>query len=105
MTTAQEQADSLVGDGFVEVQEFRHLKIGQRVRHVNQQWPEAHAEGTGTIERIFRQPEGQWERTYGRPNVELIVKNDKPRFGPDDTHMFVADYHIEVVGSDPEVTV
>mgnify|MGYP000535070441 CR=1 FL=1 len=83
MITAQEQAESLLRAGYTEVQTAGELHVGQRVRHVGQQYPEAIREGTAVIERIF---------TRGK-DVELIARRDKPEWGPNDTHGFWANYH------------
>lgn len=94
MSTAAEVAASLLAAGHVEVEEFGELRIGTRVRLSGQRWWEACEFGTGAVERIFHKPNSSWERSYGRPDVELIVKRDKPSWGPEDTHAFVADYHV-----------
>lgn len=87
MITAQEQAESLLNRGYAEVQTAGELHVGQRVRHVGQQYPEAVREGTAVIERIF---------TRGK-DVELIARRDKPEWGPEDTHGFWANYHTATV--------
>ena len=94
MSTATEVAADLLAAGSVEVEEFGELRVGSRVRLSGERWTEAQEFGTGAVERIFHKPNSSWERSYGRPDVELIVKRDQPRFGPDDTHAFVADYHV-----------
>lgn len=93
---AEEVAADLLSHGSIEVQEFGVLKVGSRVRHSGQRWPEAFTRGTGTIERIFHKPQSRWEQQYGRPDVELIVRRDSPSSYPGDPYMFVADYHIEL---------
>jgi len=92
-----EVAARRLAQGYIEVQEFKHLTIGARVRLWSEQWPDADRLGTGNIERIFHSPNSAWERTYGRPDVELIVKRDRPGLAPDETHAFVADYHVKLV--------
>lgn len=90
---AETQVQSLLDYGYVEVQEHGCLKVGQRVRHVGQQYSEAYNNGTGTLERIFHRPD--------RGNdVEVIVKRDKPQFGPHDTHGFWANYHTIVIDAE-----
>lgn len=86
---AKERAEELLSHGYVEIQEAGRLRVGQRVRHAGQQYPEAYRNGTGVIEKIFRSPRIIW----GKEDVELIVKRDKPMWGPDDTHGYWADYH------------
>lgn len=80
---------------WLEVQEFGNLKVGARVKLGSQRWPDAYRLGTGNVERIFHLPNSSWERTYGRPNVELIVRRDDGDF-----HQ-VADYHVELVEVQP----
>lgn len=92
----QAHAADLLKRGYVEIQEFRNLTVGSRVRHCGEQYADAYIHGTGNIERIFQRHNSGFEAKYG-PDVELIVKRDKPRFGPDDTHAFVADYHVAIV--------
>lgn len=98
---AEEVASDLLKSGSVEVKEFGSLKVGSRVHHNGQRWPGAEVNGTGTIERIFHRPNSAWERSYGRPDVELIVKRDSSAIYPGDAHMFVADYHVSLAEVQP----
>ena len=84
MTTPESAATALIGSGYTEVQEHAALKVGDRVRHVGEQYTDAYQRGSGVIERIF---------VRGERDVELIVKRDKPRWSPTDTHGYWADYH------------
>jgi hypothetical protein len=84
--TPEKRAQELIDCGYTEVQERGRLRVGARVRHVGQQYPQAR-NGTATIERIF---------TRG-VDVELIAKRDKPDWGPNDTHGYWADYHTVVI--------
>ena len=85
LTRADEHAAHLLARGYTEVTEAAGLTAGQRVRHIGEQYPGALHRGTGTLERIF---------TRGtRKDIEVIVRRDKPKFGPADTHGFWADYH------------
>lgn len=97
---SQEAADTAaliaLKRGSVEVQEFNGLTVGDRVRHVGEQYPEAYRNGTGTIERIFHLEKSSWAQKHQRPDIELIVKRDNPGT-PDDTYRFLADYHVAVV--------
>jgi hypothetical protein len=92
---ADERAEELLSRDYREITEFEQFRIGQRVRHGGEQWPEAIRNGTGVIERIFQSPRIIW----GKPDVEFIVRRDKPKFGPDDTHGYWADYHTIIVRS------
>jgi hypothetical protein len=90
----EERASDLLRRGYVEVATIDGFSVHDRVRHYNEQYAEAYRSGTGTIERIFHRPNRSFERRWGCKDVEVIVKRDKPRFGPEDTHAFVAQYHI-----------
>lgn len=89
-----ERAADLLRRGYQEVTESDGLSVGDRIRHYNEQYASAYQSGTGTIERIFLRPSPSFERKWGTKDVELIIRRDKPRFGPDDTHAFVANYHV-----------
>jgi hypothetical protein len=56
------------------------LRPGARVRNAGEQWYEAIVEGTATVALVLRKGTDEkpdsWERTYGRPNVEVIVERD-----------------------------
>ncbi|ASN20680.1 hypothetical protein [Arthrobacter sp. YN] len=88
--TPEEVAESMLKRGSTEVTEFKDLKVGSRVRRSAEQWGEAYTKGTGTIERIFHKQNSSWERKYGRPDVELIVKRD------DGEYSYLADYHVDL---------
>lgn len=90
----EEHAADLLDRGYAEVAAAAGLAVGMRVRHGNEQYASAVLHGTGNIERIFHKPDSAWSREWGGPDVELIVKRDKPRFGPNDTHAYVANYHV-----------
>lgn len=69
---AERQAADLLRRGYTEVQEWEHLHVGDRVKHVGELYTH---EPTATIERIFHR---QWAARHHTPDVELIVKRDKP---------------------------
>ena len=93
----EERAEDLLSRGYVEVSDIDGLNQGARIRHNNEQYREAYRNGTGNIERLFHRNNASFERQWGCKDVELIVKRDKPRFGPNDTHAYVANYHVTVV--------
>lgn len=89
--TPQEHAEDLLNRGYIEVQEWRELHVGDRARHVNQLWAEA-TTGTATIKRIFHKPDSPWADKWGRPDVEIILTRDNG----DDAYW--ADYHTVKAG-------
>ena len=91
--TPEEVANGLLDSGYQEVDSFGSLSVGTRVRLSGESWPEACEKGTGNVERMFHKPNSQWERKYGRPDVELIVRMDKR------DPAYVADYHVQRVGA------
>jgi len=92
--TPDQRAEDLLRRGYQEITSTDGLNIGDRIRHYNGQYAEAYRSGTGTIERIFYRNNPSFERKWGSKDVEVIVKRDKPKWGPDDTHAYVANYHI-----------
>ena len=88
LTRAERQAASLVRSGYTEATEHGRFRVGCRVRHVGEQYPEAR-DGTATIERIFV------HEALG--HMEMIVKRDRPQWGPTDTHGFWANYHTVLI--------
>lgn len=90
-----EAAASMLKQGSTEVTEFKDLKVGSRVRRCAEQWGAAYTNGTGTIERIFHKQKSSWEKKYGRPDVELIVKRD------DGEYSYLADYHVDLAEVQP----
>ena len=70
------------------------LRPGARVRHSSHRWDAAYFEGTADVVAVMRRGTDErpdsWEQTYGRPNIEVIVRQ----------HLEIsewADYHTEVV--------
>lgn len=80
-------ASDLLARGYVEIPDHNGLRPGVRVRHVGEQYPGA-SEGTATVLRVFKSP----RVIQGDPDVELIVKRDKPSFWGED-YGYWADYH------------
>ena len=90
MTEADQYAEDLKNRGYAEAGEHNYLKVGQRVRHIGQQYPDAIQQGTGTLERIF-------VHTTKSRDIEVIVKHDEPQFGSD--YGYWADYHTVIIRS------
>lgn len=87
--------------GFTEVQEINGMAVGARVRSVSEQHSRAYREGTGTIERIFHKERSHWTQKYQSPDIELIIKNDRPDSDGDE-YRTLADYHVAIVEVTPE---
>lgn len=94
MSARNHEAD-LIANGYLPVESHGAIAIGTRVRGRGQQWPQAIRWGTGTVTFIGHKPGSAWEREWGMPDVELIVKRDEPQFGSDEMH--VAQYHVATV--------
>lgn len=73
----------------------RQLRVGDRIRHIGQQWPEAFDHGTGHIAVLTEKPGSKWSQDHGRPDVELIAVWDKPRLANSRISQ-LADYHVEL---------
>lgn len=60
--------------------EHEHFKPGVRVRNGGEQYPEARQFGTAVVVAVMRK-EGSWEQTWGRKNLEVLVRRDPDRDG------------------------
>lgn len=97
--TPEKSAEDLIARGYIELQEIDRLKVGQRVCNANQRYHKAHQDGTAMLERIFHKPDSQWERKWGQPDIEVIVKRDDPTYGG--THGVWASYGTVVAEVQP----
>lgn len=109
-TAEQAEVDRMVAElhahGYVDLPEYvyprsgRRLCVGARVRHCGEQWPEALMDGTGHVVALLHKPDSPWSRSYGMPDIELVMVSDRPRF---DRRLFqVAQYHVEVIETGAE---
>lgn len=57
------------------------VRVGARVRNRGELYPSAHEDGTAVVLAVMRRGTDEnpdsWERSYGRPNVEVIVRHDR----------------------------
>lgn len=88
----EQHIQAMLSNGYVEITEYKHLKVGQRVCHTGQRWPDAQLKGTATIERLFKSP----RLIQGADDVEMVAKRDQPGQGTDG-YGYWADYHVYVV--------
>lgn len=67
-----EQVETRLGSQTIEAHD--NLVVGDRVRHSGHQWPAALRYGTGTVETLYRRPDGHVEvqvATGGQTGVEV----------------------------------
>lgn len=96
---------SMTDHGFAQIEHSPRnpaLRAGARVHHIGENYFEAMSQGTATVVSVWRrgtdeQPDS-WERQYGAPNVEVIVRRDDSHPMPG-LHLW-ANYHTVVVPSD-----
>lgn len=88
---------SLLGSGFIVGFERRGKRLapGVRVSHCGERRAAAYREGTATVVQVFHEPSSQWEKDWGRPNVEVLALTDRDRFGLGRVAGW-ADYHCVV---------
>lgn len=96
----QQRAEELLAElrkrGYVDVAEHEKLRPGTRVRHWGQRWNAALADGTGNVLAIAEKPNSSWSRTYGMPDIEMVVLFDEPGLGGSRLSQ-LAQYHVAVV--------
>ncbi len=85
---ADKRLAELVSNGYVQQDAHKHLTVGARIRHVGQQYGQAHEHGTGNIWAVLVRHEA---------DIELVVVYDEPRFEGGSRVTVLADYHGEVV--------
>lgn len=98
------EVDAMVADlhscGYQDIPEYHNLRPGVRIRHSGHRWPEAHTNGTGVVVAITHRADSSWSREWGKDDVELIARWDKPSFGSRFSQL--AQYHVWVVAIDWE---
>lgn len=75
--TKEEAVAELTERGYVEVPEFRNIRPGARCRNYGEQFPEAYREGTADVLVVMQRFDGAWERTWHRPDVEVVVQRTR----------------------------
>jgi len=87
--------------GYVDLDEYtyprsgRVLRVGSRIRHGGEQYPEALTHGTGNVVALLHKPDSAWSRSYRAPDIELVVLHDRPR--SESRLSQLAQYHVEVI--------
>jgi hypothetical protein len=107
----QAEMDRLVAElykaGYVNLDQFtyqrsgRVLRVGARVRHGGEQYPEAFLHGTGNVVALVHRPNSGWSRQWRMPDIELVVLRDRARFASRLSQL--AHYHVEVIPDAGEV--
>lgn len=82
--------------GYQDIAEHRGIKVGARVRHCGQRYYEAIENGTATVLAVMQKDPSPWADSYGRPDIEVLVADDKPMFPGSPVSQW-ADYHCAVV--------
>lgn len=85
----------LRGCRYVEIPEHGKLRPGGRVYHRGHRWPEAAWDGTGTVLALTERRDSSWSRTWGMPDIEMVVLWDTAPFGSRVSQ--VAQYHVYAV--------
>lgn len=80
--------------GYVDIENHKGLSVGVRVRHRGHQWPAAYRDGTGTVLAITEKPDSVWSRSWGAPDIEMVVLFDTATFGS--RLSMLAQYHVDV---------
>jgi len=87
-TTVEEYRAAITEQGFHEIErcpDNPEIASGVRVHHRGERYLEAEMKGTATVVAVFRRGTDEapdnWEQTYGRPNVEILVEFDQERYG------------------------
>lgn len=101
--TDEEQArvtakrNELLARGYQDITEHRRLRLGARIRHRGQQWPDAYRRGTGWVAVLTEKPNSAWSREWRMPDIELVAVWDKP-WGLGQSRLSgLAQYHVEVI--------
>lgn len=81
--TAEAKIADLERGGFRQIEcspREPELRAGARVRNYGEQFHEAITSGTATVVAVLRRGTDErpdsWERSYGRPNIEVVVDRD-----------------------------
>lgn len=84
--TVEELRAELESNGFRDIPHHPknpQLRVGARVRNYGEQYARAEQYGTAFVRAIMRRGTDEnpdsWERSYGRPNIEVIAERD-PEF-------------------------
>lgn len=94
-TRLTEMREELHACGYRDIAEHKNLRVGSRIRHRGQQWPEAFANGTGVVAVLTEKPNSSWSQTYGMPDIELVAVWDEPWTSSRLSQL--AQYHVHVI--------
>lgn len=79
----EQHRSDLVANGYTDVPDGAHdrLRVGARVRHRGQRWPEALDHGTATAVAVMERASSSWSQRYGTRDIEVIVLRDDTSHG------------------------
>ncbi len=83
--------------GYRDIKEHEGLRIGTRIRHRRERWPEAYTRGTAYVVALTHKPDSAWSREWGMPDVELIALFDKPSLPGHSRLSQLAQYHVSII--------
>lgn len=84
-----------------QVTEAYKIKAGARVCHSGQRWFEAMDKGTATVLVVMEKPDSLWSRSWGGPDIEILVACDKPTFTGAPVGQW-ANYHTRLAFEQPK---
>lgn len=97
LPAAQSALAPMLAKGWTLIDHVPHesdIRSGARVHHQGERYGAALNQGTATVVAVMRRGSDEcpdsWERSYGRPNVEVLVESDRYEEG---TYRWWADYH------------
>lgn len=85
--------------GYRDIAEHKNLRVGTRIRHRGEQYPQAYEHGTGVVVALTEKPDSRWSQSWRMPDVELVMLRDTAQFGSRLSQL--GQYHVEVVGVTP----
>jgi hypothetical protein len=77
-TMLEELTLELKAGRYRDIDEYKGIVVGSRVKHSGQKYTEAYVDGTATVLAIMESVNSAWSRKYGTRDVEFIILRDKP---------------------------
>ena len=96
-----EKRAELEACGYQEIEEHKGIKAGARVRHSGHSWFEAMDQGTATVLVVMEKPDSTWSRSWGGPDIEILVVLDKSLYPGSPVGQW-ANYHTRLAFEQPK---